>query len=72
MAAPHFYPVTHRFPQVLELCTLLQDLPPRGEWDGLPLHPGPSGGADLGIELEKARRDELEPMKRAKEIDHHG
>jgi len=35
--------VRHRFPQILGLCTLLQDLPLRGERDGLPLHPGPWG-----------------------------
>ena len=44
--------------RVLRLCTLLQDLPPRGEWDGLPLHPGPSGTGGL------------EATKGVEELDH--
>ena len=69
MAASQYEAVVHRFPQILGLCTLLQDLPPRGEWDGLPLHPGPSGDRERADGALKRNDGMHEINRRVEELD---
>ena len=69
MAASHCETAVHRFPQILGLCTLLQDLPHRGERDGLPLHPGPSGDRTRG-DVALTRHDGMHDInQRVEELD---